>query len=102
MPKITKGGVTDASVHPDYIAPPGTAPETALDLGLPDAGATEDEDEGGEQPSPGKTSSPESSKHEPRTSKQSGSGNTRLTARSTTGRSSGPRKGSITASSADT
>ena len=88
MPKITKGGVTDIGVHPDYVAPPGTDPATALDTGIPDAGApSEPEDEeGGEQSSPGKTSSPESQKPEPHTSKQSGAGKTRSTARNTSGR----------------
>ena len=99
MPKITKGGVSDATVHPDYIAPAGMAPDVALDLNVPDAGAP---DEGGEQSSPGTISSEQSKRREPRTSKPSGDDSTPSTARSTTGRSGGPRKGSTTASSADT
>lgn len=94
MPKITKGGVTDVTVHEDYMAPAGVPPAMALDLGL--------DDQGGEQPSPGKTSSPQQRKPEPSTSKPSGDDSTPSTAPSTTGRSSGRRKGSTTAGSADT
>lgn len=43
--KATTGGVSNQIVDPDYIAPPGVAPETALELGVPDAGLPEDEDE---------------------------------------------------------
>jgi hypothetical protein len=102
MPKITSGGVSDKAVHPDYIAPPGVAPEVALDLGLPDAGQAEDAEEQEEESSPGKTSSPGSKQHEPQEPKQNDAGKTRSTARSTAGRSNGTRKGSTTASSEDT
>ena len=51
MPKITKGGVSDRTVHPDYIAPSGTAPAAALDRGVLDAGSS--------PPSPGPASEDE-------------------------------------------
>jgi len=38
MPKISKGGVSDVRVDETYVAPPGTSPQEAIDLGLPDAG----------------------------------------------------------------
>lgn len=41
MPKITKGGVSDRRIDPDYMAPSGTPVDVALDLGLPDAGKPE-------------------------------------------------------------
>ena len=41
MPKITKGGVSDRRIDPNYMAPSGTPVEKALDLGLPDAGKSD-------------------------------------------------------------
>jgi hypothetical protein len=38
MPKINNGGVSDQRVDEDYIAPPGVAPEVAIEQGMPDAG----------------------------------------------------------------
>jgi hypothetical protein len=43
MPKISRGGVTDVNVDENYIAPAGTPPQDAIDLGLPDAGQQEQE-----------------------------------------------------------
>lgn len=45
MPKITKGGVSNATVHPDFIAEPGTPVERALDEGLPDVGQLPDDED---------------------------------------------------------
>ncbi len=110
MPKITSGGVSDVQVDPDYIAPPGHDPATALETGVPDAGLPSDEKEAGrvrkereekraanapdegaetqgeEESSPGKTSLQESTKPEPTTKKQSGAGKTPSSVPSTPGR----------------
>lgn len=38
MPKITKGGVTNRLVDPEFMAAPGVPVEKALDEGLPNVG----------------------------------------------------------------
>ena len=43
MPKITKGGVSNRLVDPDFIAEPGTPVEKAIDEGLPNVNDTEDQ-----------------------------------------------------------
>lgn len=101
MPKISKGGVSNTIVDPDYIAPPGVPPEVALDRGMPDAGQPAEE-EGGDESSPGKTSSPESKKPDNSTKKPSSNDGTPSTARTTAGRSTGRQKDSSTAGSAGT
>lgn len=45
MPKATVGGVSNQIVDPDYIAPPGVAPEVGLETGEPDMGLPDDEKE---------------------------------------------------------
>lgn len=120
MPKITKGGVSDTRVDDAYMAPSGIDPATAMELGLPDAGAPEgieadqrraenerrereqDESTGEEESSRGKISSPDSRKQKQSTPKLNDDGQTQQTAQSTNGRSSKPRTGPNTASSADT
>jgi hypothetical protein len=42
---ISQGGVSDANVDPDYVAPPGMAPADAIDQGIPSAGEQDDERE---------------------------------------------------------
>lgn len=107
MPKSTIGGVTDTNVDPDYTAPPGVAPADAIDQDLPDATtdvrpsereAAEDKED---EPSPGKTSSPRSTKRKQSTSEQNGVAETRSSARNTSGPSTERRKGSSTASTED-
>ena len=43
MPKITKGGVSNRLVDPDFIAEPGTPVEAAVDEGRPDVGGPSEE-----------------------------------------------------------
>ena len=43
MPKITRGGVSNKLVDPDFIAEPGTPVEVAIDEGRPDVGQPSDE-----------------------------------------------------------
>jgi hypothetical protein len=43
MPKITRGGVSNRLVDPDFIAEPGTPVEVAIDEGRPDVGQPSDE-----------------------------------------------------------
>jgi hypothetical protein len=38
MPKITRGGVSNQFVDPDFISEPGVPVEKAMDEGLPDVG----------------------------------------------------------------
>lgn len=45
MAHISQGGVSDANVDPDYVAPPGMAPADAIDQGIPSAGEQDDERE---------------------------------------------------------
>ncbi len=45
MPKITKGGVSNRLVDPDFIAEPGTPVEQAIDEGLPNVNGVEDPDD---------------------------------------------------------
>lgn len=49
MPKITRGGVSNRLVDPDFIAEPGTPVEKALDEDLPNVNGTEDEDAEGQK-----------------------------------------------------
>jgi hypothetical protein len=44
MPRISTGGVSDVNVDPDYVAPPGMAPEQAIEMGIPSAGQEPDDD----------------------------------------------------------
>lgn len=51
MAKATTGGVSDQNVDPDYVAPAGMDPQTAMDLGeptqaadAPDTGPRKDSD----------------------------------------------------------
>lgn len=98
MPKITKGGVSDRLVDPDYMAPPGTPVADALDRGLPDAGKPQEED----SPSPGTNSSASSGKPKPTTNATKSDGKTRSSAPSTDGPSTTGRRGNSTAGSAGT
>lgn len=43
MPKITKGGVSNRLVDPDFIAEPGTPVEVAVDEGRPNVGLESEE-----------------------------------------------------------
>jgi len=43
MPKITKGGVSNKLVDPDFIAEPGTPVEVAVDEGRPNVGLESEE-----------------------------------------------------------
>lgn len=38
MAKISGAGASDTNVDPDYIAPPGMAPQDAVERDIPDAG----------------------------------------------------------------
>jgi hypothetical protein len=94
MPKISKGGVSNRILDPDYMAPSGMAPEVGIDIGEPSVG--------GEQPSPGKNS-PASPGRRKRTTRATKSAKpTPSTAPSTTGHSSGQTTGGSTASSEGT
>lgn len=42
MAKISSAGASDMNVDPDYIAPPGMAPQDAMDAGVPDAGQVDE------------------------------------------------------------
>jgi hypothetical protein len=44
MPKITRGGVSNRLVDPDFIAEPGTPVEVAVDEGRPDVSDTRDKE----------------------------------------------------------
>lgn len=44
MPKITKGGVSNRLVDPEFIAPPGVSVETALDEGMDNVGKPREPD----------------------------------------------------------
>lgn len=44
MPKITRGGVSNRLVDPDFIAEPGTPVEKAIDEGLPNVNGTDDQE----------------------------------------------------------
>ena len=94
MPKISKGGVTNKVIDPDYTAPPGMAPEKGLHTGVPSVG--------GEQPSPGTNSSESSAKRKRTTRATKSAQPTPSTAPSTTGHSSEPTTDDFTASSEDT
>jgi hypothetical protein len=94
MPKISKGGVTNRIIDPQYTAPPGTAPEAAIAVGTPSVG--------GEQPSPGTNSSASSGKPKRTTRATKSAKPTPSTAPSTTGHSSEPTTDGSTASSAGT
>jgi hypothetical protein len=96
MPKISKGGVSDRYVDPDYMAPSGTPVAVAMDLNLPDAGRGEEES------SPGTTSPGSPPKRERTTRSTKSGGKTPSTAPTTTGHSSQARTGNSIASSADT
>lgn len=43
MPKITRGGVSNKLVDPDFIAEPGTPVELAVEEGRPDVGGRSEE-----------------------------------------------------------
>lgn len=79
MPKISKGGVSNRIVDPDYIAPSGMPPEVGLDIGAPDMGKPE-----GEQ-WPGKNSPESSEQPKPTTSRRKNAKPTPSTAPTTTG-----------------
>jgi hypothetical protein len=45
MGHISEGGVSDVNVDPDYVAPPGMAPERAIEMGIPSAGEEQDDEQ---------------------------------------------------------
>lgn len=94
MPKISKGGVSNRIIDPDYMAPPGMAPEVGIDIGEPSVG--------GESPSPGKNSPASSGKRKRITRATKSAKPTPSIAPSTTGHSSGQTTDDSTASSEDT
>jgi hypothetical protein len=131
MPKITRGGVSNTVVDPDYIAPPGTPPEVGIITGAPNAGQPSKEQpetfpgkslyddendpnrptdapernperERGERPSHGNSSPDSPEKQNETTSGPKNEKRTRSTARTTDGHSTEGRTGNSTASSADT